>query len=35
MQFDPRVVEGLLGYLEDQTPVDYATHRTAPRVSAA
>jgi HD-GYP domain-containing protein (c-di-GMP phosphodiesterase class II) len=34
-QFDPRVVDGLLGYLEDRTPVDYATHRTAPRVSAA
>jgi putative nucleotidyltransferase with HDIG domain len=30
-QFDPRVVDALLGYLEDRTPVDYAarTQRTA------
>jgi HD-GYP domain-containing protein (c-di-GMP phosphodiesterase class II) len=29
-QFDPRVVDALLGYLEDRTPVDYAArHRTA------
>jgi diguanylate cyclase (GGDEF)-like protein len=30
-QFDPRVVEALLGYLEDRTPVDYAAHRATPR----
>ena len=29
-QFDPRVADALLGYLEDRTPVDYAArHRAA------
>jgi len=32
-QFDPRVVDALLGYLEDRTPVDYAAR--APRATAA
>jgi diguanylate cyclase (GGDEF)-like protein/putative nucleotidyltransferase with HDIG domain len=32
-QFDPRVVQALVGYLEDQTPVDYAAR--APRATAA
>jgi hypothetical protein len=27
-QFDPRVVETLLGYLADRTPVDYAARAT-------
>jgi len=35
-QFDPRVVDALLGYLDDRTPLDYAAHRqTPPRMSAA
>jgi HD-GYP domain-containing protein (c-di-GMP phosphodiesterase class II) len=33
-QFDPRVVEALLGYLEDRTPVDYAARGQA-RATAA
>jgi HD-GYP domain-containing protein (c-di-GMP phosphodiesterase class II) len=35
-QFDPRVVDALLGYLDDRTPVDYAAHRQVrPRMNAA
>ena len=35
-QFDPRVVDALLGYLQDCAPVDYAAQRQArPRMSAA
>jgi HD-GYP domain-containing protein (c-di-GMP phosphodiesterase class II) len=32
-QFDPRVVDALIGYLHDRTPVDYAAR--APQQSAA
>src|SRR4051794_28263895 len=32
-QFDPRVVDALVGYLEDHTPVDYAAR--TPRATAA
>ncbi|HWH95572.1 MAG TPA: diguanylate cyclase [Baekduia sp.] len=34
-QFDPRVVDVLLGYLEDRTPVDYAARATPSRATAA